>query len=279
MDEDTGLEAVDRQVLAVGIPLRPSDHDGPPGLDEDLSPLEEAAICASEVSRALHGFGYVECRHPGEEGDPADEIRRVLTSPRMSMLVVHIVAHGELSRGGERGLHVIGSDRKAFDDSVSYWINLIESYPDKPRPLTLFILDLCYSGAAAVLPWHQEMRAEKRRAWVIAASGRGDRAFDYRLSRATVTVLNRYHDGILQVDSSFQYIPLGDIAQEIKREVTILGAGSYPQNVEISRVPLGEKPDHLTFFKNPGYRQTPVSMLSEMDEGITPMLDEALSNA
>ena len=139
-----------RQVLAIGIPLRPTDHDGPPGLEDNLSSLEEATARASEVSRALRSFGYVECQHPAEDWDPADEIRQVLKSRRTNMLVIHIVAHGELSRGGERGLHVIGSDRKAFDDSVSYWINLIESDPDKPRPLTLFILDLCYSGAAAV---------------------------------------------------------------------------------------------------------------------------------
>jgi len=120
---------------------------------------------------------------------------------------------------------VIGSDRQAFDDPVSYWINLIEQNPGKPRPLTLFILDLCYSGAAAVLPWHQEMATEKRRAWVIAASGRESLAFDYRLSRATVTVLNHYHDGSLRVDPSSRYIPLGDIAQEIKREVTVLSSG------------------------------------------------------
>jgi hypothetical protein len=274
MDSDAGLESISRQVLAVGIPLRPQDHDGPPELGE-LAPLEEATARAWEVSRALNSFGYVERHHLAEDWDPANEIRQALKSHCTSMLVVHIVAHGELSRGGERGLHVIGSDRKAFDDSVSYWLNFIESYPDKPRPLTLFILDLCYSGAAAVLPWHQEMPTEQRRAWVIAATGRESLAFDYRLSRATATVLNRYRDGVLRVDPSFEYIPLGEVAQEIRREVTILGVGDYPQSVEISRVPLGEKPDHLTFFRNPGYQGPPASVLSGVDDGMVPMLDEA----
>ena len=274
MGSNAEPESISRQVLAVGIPLRPQESDGPPGLGE-LAPLEEATVRASEVSRALSGFGYVECHRPDGDWDPADEIRRVLTSRRTTKLVVHVVAHGELSPGGERGLHVIGSDRKAFDDSVSYWINLIESYPGKPRPLTLFILDLCYSGAAAVLPWHQEMPAGKRRAWVIAATGRENLAFDYRLSRATVTVLNSYRDGMLRVDPSVEYIPLGEVTQEIRREVTILGAGDYPQSVEISRVPLGEKPDHLTFFRNPGYQESRASVLSGVDDGMAPMLDEA----
>ena len=239
-----------------------------------MAPLQEAIAHASEVSRALSGFGYVEC-HPAEGWDPAEEIRRALTSQRNTVLVVHIAAHGELSPGGERGLRVIGSDRKALDDSVFSWIDLIESYPNKPRPLTLFILDLCYSGAAAALPWHQEMPTGKRRAWVIAATGREKLAFDYRLSRATATVLHRYRDGTLRVDPSFEYIPLGEVAQEIKREVTILSRGDYPQRVEISRVPLGEKPDHLTFFRNPGYEQPRASVLSEVDDGLVPMLDEA----
>src|SRR5437773_2224258 len=106
MDSNAGLELISRQVLAVGIPLRPEDNDGPPGLGE-MAPLEEATVRASEVSGALSGFGYVECAHPDEEWDPAEEIRRALTSQRTTMLVVHVVAHGALSPGGERGLHVI----------------------------------------------------------------------------------------------------------------------------------------------------------------------------
>src|SRR5208283_2076060 len=49
----------------------------------------------------------------------------------------------------------------------------------------------------------------------------------------------------------------------------------YRQSVEISRVPLGEKPDHLTFFRNPGYQGPRFSVLSRVDDGIAPMLDEA----
>jgi len=103
MGDDAGQETIDRQVLAVGIPLRQPDHNGPPGLDEDLSPLEEATTRASEVSRALRGFGYEERQHPGEDWDPADEIRQALKSRRTGMLVVHIVAHGELSGGASAG--------------------------------------------------------------------------------------------------------------------------------------------------------------------------------
>jgi hypothetical protein len=274
MDNDAELESISRQALAVGIPLRPLDHNGPPALSY-LAPLEESSMYASEVSRALSRFGYEEFHHLDGDWDPAEGIRQALTSERTGVLVVHIVAHGELSTGGQRGLRVIGGDGKAFRDSVFSWIDLIEYDPGEPRPLTLFILDLCYSGAAAVLAWHQEMPTEQRRAWVIAATGRENLAFDYRLSRATVTVLNSYRDEVLRVDPSFEYIPLGEIAQEIRREVASLGAGGYPQSVEISRVSLGERPGHLKFFRNPGYQRPRDSVLSGVDDDIAPMLDEA----
>ncbi|TXL85559.1 hypothetical protein [Streptomyces sp. IB2014 016-6] len=55
------------------------------------------------------------------------------------MLIVHLVAHGRLAETGERGLHVVGGDGSNLDDPVSSWISMIESHPDRPRPLTLFL--------------------------------------------------------------------------------------------------------------------------------------------
>ncbi|MGC5002646.1 AAA family ATPase [Streptomyces sp. DT203] len=162
-----------------------------------------------------------------------------------------------------------------MDDPVSAWIGLIESHREKARPLTLFILDLCHSGAAATLPWHQQMQVTDRRAWVIAASGREDKAFDCRLSRATAMVLRQYLDGALAVDPSCQHIPLPTIAHEIAREVAKLNeVEGYSQQIEVSRVPFTARLHDLPFFPNPGYRSQE-SMLSEVDAGIASMLDEA----
>ncbi|MFD7876994.1 hypothetical protein ACFV5G_23325 [Streptomyces sp. NPDC059766] len=272
-----------RSVLAVGVPVRQQDEGGVPPLDA-LHPLDEAPHHAKSVARLLERFGYAPrpCADQDGEGegdtDPGGAIRRAVTSREISVLIVHVVAHGRLAKQGERGLHVVGPDGMNLDDPVSAWISLIESHHhEKSRPLTLFILDLCHSGAAAVLPWHQEMRADDRRAWVIAASGREDKAYDYRLSRATATVLKQYLDGTLRVDPSLRHIPLPTVGNEISRVVTELGKGAGgPQRIEVSRAPFTalRDLDSLPFFPNPGYDR-PHSVLSEVDPDFASLLDEA----
>ncbi|KOG19067.1 ATP-binding protein [Streptomyces viridochromogenes] len=264
-------------MLALGVSLEGPNHEGPPPLDA-LDPLLKAPQHAAYVSEVVREFGYRQ-HHPADsEIDLGEEIRSALKSPA-EVLIVHLVAHGRLADTGERGLHVVGVDGSNLDDPVSSWISLIESHPDKPRPLTLFILDLCHSGVAATLPWHQEMPAGRRRAWVIAATGSQDRAFDYRLSRATRTVLGNYRDGTSTVDRSYPYIPLPTVGREIAREVASLSAQEgFEQLVDGSRVAFIERVEdleELPFFPNPLYNGRSSSVLSEVDPGIASLVDEA----
>ncbi|MGA5114802.1 hypothetical protein [Streptomyces pseudogriseolus] len=264
-----------RTALTIGLSLASQREDDLLVLDE-LDPLCEAPAHAASMSEVLGGFDYGDGRQFGETADPGQEIRSAVTCTDTQVLVVHVVAHGRLARTGDRELHVVGSDGQDLDDPVSAWISLIESHPEKQRPLTLFILDLCHSGAAAVLPWHQEMQVDRRRAWVIAASAREDKAFNYRLSRATTEVLRQYLDGILRVDASYSHIPLPTVAREIRRAVEELNAAEgYPQQVEGSRVPFfATDLEDLPFFPNPG-RRPPESALSQVDVGLASLLDEA----
>ncbi|MFE5893215.1 AAA family ATPase [Streptomyces sp. NPDC056462] len=267
-----GSEA--RTALAVGLSLASRPEDDLPALGE-LDSLSEAPAHAASVSEALQRFGYLEGCQAGGVANPGAEIRRAVMSADTRVLVVHVVAHGRLAESGERELHVVGSNGEKLDDPVSAWISLIESHPEKRRPLTLFILDLCHSGAAATLPWHQHMREGDRRAWVIAASGREDKAFGYRLSRATTAVLRQYVEGTLRVDPSYRYIPLPTVAHEIDRAVAVLNAAEgYPQQIEVSRVPFTARLEDLPFFPNPGH-QPPASVLAGVDGGIASLLDEA----
>ncbi|MFE5713717.1 hypothetical protein ACFQ7J_23225 [Streptomyces sp. NPDC056501] len=263
-----------RTALTIGLSLA-SQHEDELLVLGELDPLSEAPAHAASVFEALDGFGYVDGRQPGEPGNPGEEIRKAVMCDETQVLVVHVVAHGRLARTGDRELHVVGSDGQDLDDPVSAWISLIESHPDKVRPLTLFILDLCHSGAAATLPWHQEMRVDRRRAWVVAASGREDKAFDYRLSRATATVLRQYLDGTLRVDASNAHIPLPTVAREIRRVVEELNASEgYPQQIEGSRVPFfATQLDDLPFFPNPRSRARE-SVLSGVDASLASLLDE-----
>ncbi|MEU1035789.1 hypothetical protein ABZ402_45380 [Streptomyces mirabilis] len=268
--------ATDRRVLALGVSLEGRDEEGPPPLDA-LDPLLEAPQHAAHVTEVVRKFGYRQHSPANSEADLAEEVRKALKSPS-EVLIVHLVAHGRLADTGERGLHVVGGDGSNLDDPVSTWISLIESHPDKPRPLTLFILDLCHSGVAATLPWHQEMPVGRRRAWVIAATGSRDNAFDYRLSRATHTVLGNYLEGTSTVDRSCEYIPLPTVGREIAREVASLSAQEgFEQLVDGSRVAFLERVEdleELPFFPNPHF-DSRRSVLSEVDPGITSLVDEA----
>ncbi|MFF1918850.1 hypothetical protein ACFVYE_46705 [Streptomyces sp. NPDC058239] len=269
--------ATDRRVLALGVSLEGRDEEGPPPLDA-LDPLLEAPQHAAHVTEVVRKFGYRQHSPANSEADLAEEVRKALKSPS-EVLIVHLVAHGRLADTGERGLHVVGGDGSNLDDPVSSWISLIESHPDKPRPLTLFILDLCHSGVAATLPWHQEMPVGRRRAWVIAATGSQDQAFDYRLSRATRTVLRNYLDGTSTVDQSCKYIPLPTVGREIAREVASLSAQEgFEQLVDGSRVAFIERVEdleELPFFPNPLYDSRRSRALSEVDPGIASLVDEA----
>ncbi|MFD4644832.1 AAA family ATPase [Streptomyces sp. NPDC058441] len=274
MNEGVGNGDLARAALTVGLSVASRYEDGLLVLGE-LDTLDEAPAHAASVSGVLREFGYTETWHPDEAADPGEGIRKAVTCGDTGVLVVHVVAHGRLAETGERELHVVGGDGQNLDDPVSSWIGLIESHPKKSRPLTLFILDLCHSGAAATLPWHQQMQVGDRRAWVIAASGREHKAFGYRLSRATTAVLRQYLDGTLRVDPSYRHIPLPTIAHEIDRAVAELNAAEgYPQQIEVSRVPFTARLDDLPFFPNPGH-QDRGSALSVVDAGIASMLDEA----
>ncbi|MGW0994550.1 AAA family ATPase [Streptomyces sp. NPDC002520] len=274
-------------MLTIGLPIDDDGQDGPPSLEQqELDPLAEAPRRAADVAKALARFGYRPSSAGGDapssaeagDGDPSGRIRAAITMPDddTAVLVVHLVAHGRIAASGERTLHAVGRDGRNLDDPVVAWISLIESHPDKVRPLTLFILDLCHSGVAAELPWHHQMRTLERRAWVIAASGARDRAFGYRLSRATTAVLNEYRDGLLRADPSRRYIPLPTVVREIKRKVARLNAEEgLSQELAGSHVPFFDTLDHLPFFPNPEYR-VGAGLSAELDEDLVPLADEAL---
>ncbi|MBC2906909.1 AAA family ATPase [Streptomyces cupreus] len=263
-----------REVLTLGLAVDTKDEEGLAPLDA-LDPLVEAPSHAARIAKVLQDFGY-RLRSPRDLAtDPGRHIRQAVTSADTSVLVVHVVGHGRLAEAGERGLHVVGADGENLDDPVSAWISLIESHPERSRPLTLFLLDLCHAGIAATLPWHQRMPTARRRAWVIAACGPQDEAFDYRLSKAAYSVLNRYLDGELRVSSSYAHIPLPTIAREISRAVTDLSiAEGFSQQIDVSRVPFTDLVEDLPFFPNPRHRARR-STLPGLEAGISSLLDEA----
>ncbi|MFE2175311.1 AAA family ATPase [Kitasatospora sp. NPDC059462] len=242
-------------VLSLGIALtRTEDGDSPRfGLDV----LEEAPAHADRVAGILAEFRYT--RRPAAEPQPRADYGRLVEAAveaeDADVLIVHIVGHGELADGSSEKLYVLGSDGERLSRPVGSWIDLIEDHPDRHRPVTLFVLDVCYSGQAAVTAWHARMDVDRRRAWVLAATGPDRQAFGYRLSRALVRVLERYRDLEVRFDPSLPHIPSATVWRDIGRTVDEMAeqAGGLPQSVLTSLVPGHADLSRLPFFPNPCY--------------------------
>ncbi|WP_093863838.1 WD40 repeat domain-containing protein [Streptomyces sp. TLI_053] len=169
---------------------------------------------------------------------------------------MHIVGHGELADGSSEKLYILDNDGNRLSRPVGSWIDLIEDHPQRHRPMTLFVLDVCYSGQAAVTAWHSRMDVDKRKSWVLAASRPDRQAFGYRLSQALVQVLTKYHQALeIRFDSSLRYIPAAAVWRDVERAVNELAeeSGGLPQSILTSLVPGHADLSHLPFFPNPSY--------------------------
>ncbi|MFE2644448.1 hypothetical protein ACFXDO_18010 [Streptomyces nigra] len=245
-----------RVVLALGIPLT-RDADGlSPKLG--LDPLDSAPDQAQCVAQVLSGFGYEEFSPQPEHADYEEMLESLVTASDIAVLIVHVVGHGELADGSSEKLYLLDHDAMRLGRPVSGWIERIEDHPDHHRPVTLFVLDVCYAGEAAVTAWHARMDIAERRAWVLAATGPRDKAFGYRLSRALVQVLERYYRGELRIDPSVRYIPANALWKEVEAAVRELVAKErgLPQKVLTSLVPSHADLSNLPFFPNPRFVET-----------------------
>lgn len=266
------MEQAERRVLAAGLALGHDDADGPPepgGLD----PLVEAPQHAAAVAKALEPFGY---QAEPEDGGALDGVLRKAAQRGPGVLVVHVVGHGRL-RAGTQNLYVVGPDGQDLCDPVGHWVEWVEDRGGK-GPLTLFLLDVCHTGRALEAVWQRSPRAHERRAWVLGATGPGDLAYDFRLSRAVARVLGDYARETLRVDPSLQFIPLSTVGCEINRVVAELGAGSPAvQVLDSTPVRFTETAvmDQLPFL--PNLRWTGADgRLSAIDAALHPFVDEAL---
>jgi hypothetical protein len=157
-------------VVSLGIALtRNGDGDSPRA---ELDVLEKAPHHARAVANVLTGFQY----QPFPSAVSVDAVRfeevveAAVVAEDVDVLIVHIVGHGELAEGSSEKLYILDSDGERLPRPVDAWIDLIEDHPTRHRPMTLFILDVCYAGKAAVTAWHTRMNVDQRRAWDIVSS-------------------------------------------------------------------------------------------------------------
>ncbi|MGW1542663.1 hypothetical protein ACWCPM_20915 [Streptomyces sp. NPDC002309] len=238
----------------MGIALtRGEDGDSPrPGLDV----LEQAPAHAERLAHALAEFTYRPYQRDAAEPPERERlVESALVSGDIDVLIVHVVGHGELAEGSSEKLYVLDADGQRMSRPVGAWIDLIEDQPQHHRPMTLFVLDVCYAGSAAVTDWHARMKVTRRRAWVLAATGPGQRAFGYRLSRALVQVLETYRSMKVRFDPTVPYIPVQTVWRDTERVVDELTArtGGLPQEILTSLIPGHADLSHLPFFPNPSF--------------------------
>ncbi|MET9387702.1 AAA family ATPase [Streptomyces sp. NPDC002928] len=218
------------------------------------------AAALSQLGHQLHGGSVIT--------DPAlTETETVLAqalrdTPTSGVLVVHVLTHGHTD--GQGGLYLAMSDSRPYDGlDVEVWLRTVERRPDQPSVLVL--LDVCHAGTAVDwqwAAWRTRLRAERRKAWVLAASAPDEKAYQGRFSQAVAAVLRRIRVNGLGADPAVEFVPVSLIAREIRRTLEALWRTEHgrPQHLDGTPLGLGEEPT-LRLFRNPRYRSTPLARL------------------
>ncbi|WP_267900915.1 caspase family protein [Actinomadura craniellae] len=256
-----------RRALSVGV--------GSFGGRRDALPF--APELAERLRTALGALGY-ECTEPapltGEDLGTAVHQTISAAAPD-DVLVIHVISHGQTADGTGR-LYVVGPDGRHHPlGDVESWLAAIEDHGS--RPPTLFLLDVCQAGQAARLPW-QGLRGDgSNRAWVLGAAAPGRSAYDGRLTRALVHVLEALGRGELDIDPALEHAPFTAVARAVRLEVDRLTAADDgdSQQVTGSLLDVTADPPDLPFFPNPAYPPSPARRArAEVDAAVAPFLDD-----
>jgi hypothetical protein len=258
-----------RRALSIGVSQFP----------ETFAELPYAATLAAALRAELGVLGYA-C------GDPVatdwtsrslgDAVRETIGSASAAdVLIVHVLTHGKVSDDTGK-LYVVGTDGQHYDFAgVESWLTAVQDGQDPP--LVLFVLDICEAGTAARLPWQGATADGSARAWVIAACGPQEQAFNGWLTQATTTVLRRLRAGDLDIDPSVEFVPLPKVAQEIRAEVRRLAkdeGDGLTQQVTGTQLDISVDPPTLPFFKNPAFApKRPVALPPETDPALASFTD------
>lgn len=244
---------------------------GVTGFAEPYNSLPYAITLADALRAELVGLGYA-C------GDPVatewtsetlgEAVRAAIRSAAATdVLIVHVLSHGEVGETTGK-LYVVGADGVRHDlADVESWLAAVQDGADPP--LVLFVLDICEAGLAARLPWQGAAAGGTARAWVIAACGPQEQAFNGWLTQATTTVLRRLRAGELDIDPSVEFVPLPKVAQEIRAEVRRLAQAEgdgLRQQVTGTQLDMTVVPPDLPFFRNPAFSSNPLVVLRNREE-------------
>ena len=210
-----------RTVLSIAVPQFGDDQDDDETRVAGWRSLPFAQPLSERLVEQLRRFHYVDqaalhCPPAEELGSAVKQLLKA--SATDDVVIVHVLSHGFVD-SKTRKLRVVGGDGVHIGDTeVERWLTDLEGASGDPArasgPRTLFLLDLCYSGAAARLDWQGNVNDEHRRAWVLAASEQDAPAYSGRFTEAAVQVLKTVADGGLDTAAALPYVPLSTVARE-----------------------------------------------------------------
>ncbi|TXS04773.1 ATP-binding protein [Streptomyces sp. col6] len=168
--------------------------------------------------------------------------------------VVHVISHGDTDPADDkRSWHAATPERIAMVPSdgdtgqgtdVSHWV---ADAHQQPLPV-LFVIDLCRAGRAARLARLTAVPESELRAWVIAATGPDDPAYDGAFSTGVAEVLEQIAEDGLDTAPSLRYVRWDRATAAIQDRLSSL---SPRQRVHATRVDPSQPLPELPFFPNP----------------------------
>ncbi|MGH3900951.1 MAG: hypothetical protein ACRDTA_22450 [Pseudonocardiaceae bacterium] len=272
-DTESSVASRRRRALTIGV-----SGFQPVAAGSPAEPLTFTADLVPELATTLQDLGYetvAVAEHTLTTEALGARIAAELESAGPDdLLLVHVISHGHAAAGNAT-VYVLGSDGSPHQQTdVGHWLTNLQNLPG--RPLTLFLLDLCFAGAAARLPWQSNVDPRQVRGWVIAACQSGQVAYDGRFTTAVTNVLRAVQDGALDIDPGVEHVPLRTVARAIHQEVNrpATEADAAHQQVTATLIDMSIEPD-LPFFRNPTYVNDSRNRLrTHLEPELLPFLDD-----
>ncbi|WP_157112553.1 AAA family ATPase, partial [Nocardia speluncae] len=216
------------------------------------------------VAEALSRLGYVTDVH---RDIGAKALRAVVTEATGgSARLIYVASHGQPSPNPHR-VDVVPADAQVGPGTdAAQWVNDAQ----QSGVPTLFLFDLCRSGRAARLPHLVYGSHTPVNAWVIAASGTDEDAYDGRFSIALAEVLKAVAETGLDTDRSWSHVPFKTVARQIQLRVEKMSGISQSVHSTLMDPAAGE-PD-LPFFPNGAFDPT-VASVADVDPALREFLD------
>ncbi|MFE2867289.1 AAA family ATPase [Embleya sp. NPDC059259] len=197
------------------------------------------------VVAALNRLGYATDVH---KDIGAGALRAAIGTALGSARLMYVAAHGDVATANPHRVDVVPADGcVGVGTNAAQWVDDAQTLGVP----TLFLFDLCRAGRAASLPHMVHGSDTPANAWVIAASGGGEDAYDGRFSIALAEVFEEVARTGLDTDPARTHVPFSKVARRVRQRVERMPG--MVQTVQSTAMVLAEEEPDLPFFPHPGH--------------------------